>query len=133
MPKLDELIASRLEQKVRVEQANKAADAEKEILDALDAQIIAQLDALGTESAAAHGYSVTLVEEDVPTEVNWDVFIPFIVSNDLMHMLQRRITLGAWREYRDIYGTFPPGTQAFAKKKLSFTKKKSRKKATATK
>lgn len=131
--KIEELIQMRLDQKAAVTEANKKAKAEAEKLEEIEKSIIERMEDLGTETIGGCGYSVTLGEEDVPTETDWETFIPFLIESGEMHLLQRRISVTAWREYQQIYGEFPPGTSAFAKKKLSFNKKATRKRATATK
>lgn len=127
----EDLIAKRLEQKAVVEAANKKAAVEKQLLDDIESELLAKMEEVGTETCGGAGYSVTVKEEDVPESTDWETFIPFLLETGNMHLLQRRISTTAWREYRQIYGEFPPGTHPFAKKSLSFNKKRTRKRATS--
>lgn len=129
----EDLIAKRLEQKAVVEAANKKAAVEKQLLDDIEAELLVKMEQVGTESCGGAGYSVTIKEEDVPEQTDWETFIPFLLETGNMHLLQRRISTTAWREYNQIYGEFPPGTHPFAKKSLSFNKKRTRKRATSSK
>lgn len=129
----EDLIQKRLEQKEIVAAANKKAEIEKTLLDDIEAELLAKMEEVGTETCGGCGYSVTVREEDVPDSTDWETFIPFLLETGNMHLLQRRISTTAWREYNQIYGEFPPGTHAFAKKSLSFNKKATRKRATSKK
>lgn len=129
----EDLISKRIEQKAIVEQINKKAALEKALLDDIEDELMSKMETVGTETCGGCGYSVTLKEADVPTSTEWETFLPFLLETGNLHLLERRISLNAWREYNLIYGEFPPGTYPFAKKSLSFNKKRTRKQATSKK
>ena len=126
--KIDEMITKRMHQKRAVEEANKIAKDEKKLLDEIDSEIIAALEAIGLESGSNDSYTAAITEEDVPDSTEWDTFYPFLQETGNFHLLQKRISSVAWREYKQIYGEYPPGTSATQRKSLSFTKRQTRRK-----
>lgn len=127
--KLDDLIALRVTQKSHTEQAAKLEKEERRKLNEIDDEIMRRLDMVGSETGAGAGHSISIVEEDVPDNTNWEEFIPFLLETGNMHLVQRRISSTAWREYKQIYGQYPPGTVPRKRRTLSVTKRQSRKKA----
>ena len=125
---LPELVELRAERKDKTAALNKAAKQAKEELDDVEGVIIAKIDAIGVEGTNVGGFAVNIVEEFVPTDIEWDTFLPWAAENDQLHLLQRRMSSTAWREYESIYGEYPPGTQCHKSRKLSVVKRKSNKK-----
>jgi len=92
-------------------------------------QRMAELESSITEDLGTQGLTlsrgmratVTVTESEVPTTEDWDQVLSYIKQNDAMHLLERRISVAAWRELQES-GELVPGTKPFLKRKLSVRK-----------
>jgi uncharacterized protein YjcR len=90
-------------------------------MEELEAAITKDLGTQGMTLARGTRASVTVTESEVPTTEDWDQVLSYIKQNDAMHLLERRISVAAWRELQES-GELVPGTTPFTKRKLSVRK-----------
>lgn len=89
--------------------------------DALEAEVIREMSdpKLNLERAAGKLCSVTIQRREVPKMKNYDAFITAVRRKGAFHMLERRISVTAWREYSEQNkGRVFPGTESFTKVSL---------------
>lgn len=93
--------------------------AEKELV---DTEILNLMEALGTDSTSANGFTVTRKKDDIATVTDWSELYDFIVANNAPYMLQRRVTQDAVKDMVAQHGTVP-GVELMPKVSLSLRKK----------
>ena len=103
---------------------NKQVDALDEEYDKLELRVLAMMDEIGLESAKASTALATKSETKVPTAVDWDAVSTYIMENDALYLLQRRLSVTAIKELMDT-GEVLPGIELMPITKLSLTKRKS--------
>lgn len=106
------------EKKREIEKEVKEVSAQ---MDDLEARIINQLDADEVTLSRGRRASASISEEEVPDVEDWDAVHEYIMSNDALYLLNRKLTTAAWRELKDS-GTLIPGTRPFTRRKLSVRK-----------
>lgn len=122
-PVLGALIEERLAIKAAYDELNRATKEKKRELDAVEFRLLEALDALGTETARAHGHTVAVNESVKGNIADYDEFIEFVRDNDAWFLLERRISNPAFREMlaeRD--GEDIPGLTAFNRRTVSVRK-----------
>jgi hypothetical protein len=111
---VDELWAER-EQKRKVEETLKnieerIAAATLELMERMESDGLSQV--RGTAASISIGASVS------GNVTDWDAFGQFIIENQYLHLLQRRISDPAFRELQEA-GRTVPGVEAFVRKRLN--------------
>jgi hypothetical protein len=101
--------------------ANAAAKAADEAYQDAKEQVLDALIDDGLEQTVACGLRVALDKAQYPNVKDWNAFHAFIIKNNALHMLHRRVTTEAWREWIATYGSAPPGTEPFEKPDLAVT------------
>jgi hypothetical protein len=113
---IDEIYTLKQEKKALEEQAEKW----QRIIDAKEEILLAALDGQGTLKATGHCATASVGESVVPQTENWEVLWAYIRRNNAFELLQRRVSIEAWREHalsrRD---KTVPGTIPFTKRKVS--------------
>jgi len=90
-------------------------------LEALSTQLMSRLNEVGTMYARGTLASATITEQVVPTIDDWGKVSEWVMENDAIYLLHRRISSGAWNELRDA-GTDVPGIEPFTKRAVSLKK-----------
>lgn len=74
--------------------------------------------------ASARGVKATFTPKtkEVPNVTCWDKVYDFILENEALHLVQKRISESAWKELREADGVLVPGTEVFEKSTYSLTK-----------
>ncbi len=88
--------------------------------DSLEQALMSRLDEEGTKSAASMLGTAVITETEVPQVEDWDAVEAYIYENEAVHILQRRIATGAFRELLAA-GTPIPGTRPLTKRSISLT------------
>lgn len=76
---------------------------------------------VGTTTARGRMASATITETIVPTIDDWNLVQKYIMENDAMYLVYRRISSGPWRELLDT-GEVVPGIEPFTKRAISLRK-----------
>lgn len=115
--KIEELAALRDQKRAlnaELKDINKAFEAlEIEILDLLDQQ--------GTQFAGSNRHRATISESTVPTVTDWDEFYAYVLQQQAPYLLERRVSVAAWRELVES-GEPVPGTEPYTRRSLSLRK-----------
>lgn len=115
--KIDKMFMLR-EQKRGLEAQIKAVNAE--IAECND-WLIHQYAEVGTTTARGTLASATLTETIVPNIVDWGLVQEYIMENEALYLVHRRISAGPWKELLDT-GEHIPGIEPFTKKTISLRK-----------
>ena len=83
--------------------------------------LIRTMDEVGTPTARGSLASVVITETTVPTIEDWGKVSEWVMENDAIYLLHRRISSGPWNELRDA-GQNVPGVTPFTKRAISLTK-----------
>lgn len=67
--------------------------------------------------------TATITEEVVPNAVDWDEIYKYIIENEAMHILQRRVSTAAFRELQGA-GESIPGVEPYTNRKILLRKTK---------
>jgi macrodomain Ter protein organizer (MatP/YcbG family) len=120
-PRLSDLIDSLFDIRERKRQLNEQLkDIEAEYVD-LEFKIIARLQEEGTDLARSKKATASLTESVVPKVDDWDAFYQYIKDNDALYLLERRPSVGAFRELHQA-GESIPGVEPFTKIGLNLRK-----------
>ena len=120
-PTLGELIDSYYLQRADRLELERKAKKMKEREAELEQQIMGALHNVNLKSGRGNVATATITVKTVPTVVDWDQVYGFVKEQDDFSLLNRRITVETWKEYKDS-GVLVPGTEAFDKFDLSLTK-----------
>ena len=88
---------------------------EQQLIDALDKD-----DLMQTRSAKA---TATVSSVTVPSVTDWDRFYDYVLENDALHLLERRVAAAPWRELMEA-GEAVPGTEPFTKRSINLRRLK---------
>jgi hypothetical protein len=86
----------------------------------LEAVLMARFKEQGVTRMAADGYTVTLAKQTVPTIKDWTAFSKYVVENDALYLLQRRLSPAPYRDLLD-QGQQVPGLEPFEVESIGFT------------
>lgn len=108
----------------RVASATGHLKAMKEEYEAVADRLFRLMDEQGTEAIrnSEVGLQVSIGETETDTIEDYEAFTRYILRHKLVHLLQRRISATALREYVDQTGKSPPGLGKFTKRRLHVTK-----------
>lgn len=76
---------------------------------------------VGTITARGTLASATITETVVPKIEDWGAVEQYVLDNDAVYLLHRRISAGPWKEILDM-GETVPGITPFTKRSISLTK-----------
>jgi len=76
---------------------------------------------VGTITARGTLASATVTETVVPKIEDWGAVEQYVLDNDAVYLLHRRVSAGPWKELLDA-GDNVPGIVPFTKKAISLTK-----------
>ena len=100
---------------------NKQLQDLKEEYEAVEAEIMSDLDAQGLGFGGGSRHRATITESVVPSATDWDEFEDYCKENDALYLFERRISAKAWRELVES-GEQVPGTEPFTRRSLSLRK-----------
>ena len=90
-------------------------------IDLLNLKYIERCDEVGTVTARGRLASATITETVVPRIEDWDEVAKYVIENDAIYLLHRRVSSGPWRELQDM-GEDVPGISPFTKRAVSLRK-----------
>ena len=76
---------------------------------------------IGTTTARGTLASATMTETIVPNIEDWSLVQQWILDNDALYLVHRRVSAGPWKELLDT-GEHVPGIAAFTKRTISLRK-----------
>lgn len=85
-------------------------------------QIIMELDNIGLAKASGTEATVGITMSIQPEIEDWDAVHKYIRENDRFDLLQKRISVVAWRDLINEEGTLVPGTLVTEVRDISLTK-----------
>lgn len=85
------------------------------------AKLDTQMEAAGTDIARGKLARVVRTEQLVPRIVDWGAVSEWVMENDGVYLLHRRVSSGPWKELLDA-GEEVPGIEPYRKKDISLTK-----------
>jgi hypothetical protein len=92
----------------------------------LEFRIRDTMNAIGIDKASGSTINVAPKTEDYPTFEDSETFLNWAQETGNLHMLQKRLSAPAVREYLSLHeGELPPGLTTFEKFTLSVTKRRS--------
>jgi hypothetical protein len=110
---LEQLVATYIE--LRDTKADLKAKAQAEIdkvdavLNKIEAKLLAHFNETGQTSAATPSGTAYKSTRTSITVADWGSTLPWIQTNGMWQMLDRRVNKTAVEEYREAHGTLPPG------------------------
>jgi hypothetical protein len=116
--KIDEMIDKMFllrEQKRGLE--SQVKEVNKEIAD-LQQGLLARFQEVGTDYARGSMASASVTETIVPQIDDWGQVAEWVMENDALYLLHRRVSSGPWKELRDA-GTDVPGIEPYTKVAIS--------------
>ena len=114
---IDEMFVVREDQKALLA----AAKEKGKQLAAMQARFAELAKAAGTDYARGTLASASITTQTVPHAEDWDAIHEWIIDNDAMYLLHRRIAAAAWKELRDA-GTDVPGINPYEAESVSLRK-----------
>jgi hypothetical protein len=90
-------------------------------IEAASADLLVQLDKVGTTIGRGSFASASVTETTVPTIEDWGLVEQYVLDNDAVYLLHRRVSSGPWKELQDA-GTDVPGIRPFTKRAISLRK-----------
>lgn len=87
-------------------------------IDQIQQQLLTRLNQVGTNYARGSLASASITETLVPQIDDWGKVSEWILENDALYLVHRRISSGPWKELRDA-GTDVPGIEPFTKVAIS--------------
>lgn len=116
--KIDEIIDKMFllrEQKRGLEAQVKEVNSE---INTLEQQLLSRFDDVGTDYARGTMASASKTETVVPQIDDWGKVATWVMENDGLYLLHRRVSAGPWKELRDA-GTEVPGIEPYTKVAIS--------------
>ena len=86
-----------------------------------EAELIQKLDAEETSMGRGKSASASITKSEVPMVEDWDTFGQYLINNEMLYLLQRRVAVRAFRELKEAGETIP-GTTTFPKRTISLRK-----------
>lgn len=84
--------------------------------------VIQAMEEQGVEKTSDKFATFSIRRSEVPTVTDWDKFYQFIARRKAYFLLQRRVSVEAWREMREsLQKKDVPGTEVFEKIDLGIT------------
>lgn len=83
--------------------------------------LLTRLEEVGTTTARGALASATVTESVVPRIEDWGEVADWILANDAIYLLHRRISSGPWKELLDA-GEIVPGISQYTKTTISLRK-----------
>jgi len=114
---MHEMIAEKKALHVDKDMLEKELNAVKAHIYEIDEQLMGAMDDAGLMQIADDAMTVYISEMIVPTVSDWDAAHAWIVENNAMHMMERRMSARAWRESEES-GIHIPGTEPFTKRSV---------------
>jgi hypothetical protein len=87
----------------------------------LQDDLLGRLDEVGTNYARGSLASASVTETLVPQIKDWGEVSQWVMDNDALYLLYRRVSAGPWKELRDA-GTEVPGIEPYTKVAISLTR-----------
>lgn len=115
--KIDEMYLLREQKRDLETQLKEVADKIAACNDAL----LIRLREVGTTTARGSLASATITESVVPNIKDWGAVSDWIMANDGVYLVHRRISAGPWRELMDS-GEIVPGIEPYTKTSISLIK-----------
>lgn len=84
----------------------------------LEGDLLAKLDAEGTDKAAGKKATVSVTSAVVGNVTDWDAFGAYVLKNKYLHLFQRRLSDPAVRELFEMKGKIP-GCEPFTKRRVN--------------
>lgn len=106
------------------EERKRIAQRDKELVElwrVLEGKLIELGDKLGMKRMSSDSHTATITQEVLPTLEDFDALWEYIKENDAPHLLQRRVSAGAYRELQDA-GVDIPGITPYVQRKISLRK-----------
>lgn len=118
---MKELIATRellLDQKQRLAKELKAVAGE---IKAVDVKLLAKIQQFGADSTNVEGKRYAVNDKIVYNAKDWDEFYAYVLENQAMYLLQKRLSTKAMDELLEL-DELPPGIEPFEITELRVTK-----------
>ncbi len=115
--KIDEMYSLR-DRKRGLEAQIKAINAE---IKGCNDWLIERLSEVGTTTARGNLATATVTESIVPNIEDWGAVSDWIMQNDGVYLVHRRVSAGPWKELMDA-GITVPGIAPYTKTTISLTK-----------
>lgn len=87
----------------------------------LEAELLQKLDSEKQTMGRGASASASISNTEIPMVEDWESFGQYLIDNDALYLLQRRVAVRAFRELRDA-GEVIPGTTTFPKRTISLRK-----------
>lgn len=117
-PTLQELITQSKNLRNEATEYTRLADQAKAAREEIDRKIIEILEEQGVDSTRTDVASVSISVTNHPNVDDWDAFAEYVVENNAVYLLQRRVSAKAVEELT-AGGEAVPGVSFFVKKSLN--------------
>ena len=87
----------------------------------LEAELMNKLDDEKQTMGRGLSASASITNTEIPMVEDWEEFGQYLIDNDALYLLQRRVAVRAFRELKDA-GEVIPGTTTFPKRAISLRK-----------
>ena len=119
---LEDLIDEMHTTRERIRDIKRTLDPLEERMKELEEQVMHAMNEAGLKKAGSTRANVSLSTEEVPTvmdpDANWPEIFHYLVENDYLEILQKRLNAAAWRELK-AQGIEIPHIQPYERVKLS--------------
>lgn len=112
--RIDELTGLRED----IRSLNKTLSEMKDVFNTKELELMQLMEETGLDQAKSARTTVSLKKETVGTVEDWDALNKYIIENDALYLLHRRISVAAYRELLEM-GTEIPGVKPTELSKLS--------------
>lgn len=122
MEKLDELIDKLFDLREQRRELDQKVAAVNEQIEEHKLQLLDRFRETGTDYARGSLASATRTEMQVPKIEDWGKVSQWVMENNGLYLLHRRVSAGPWKELLDA-GTEVPGIEPFTKIDISLRKR----------
>ena len=85
----------------------------------LEGSLIRGMEAIGLKRLATDNATISVATEMMPQVTDWEAFGPYVIQNEALHLLHRRVSAAACRELT-AEGEAIPGVEMHELTKLNF-------------
>jgi hypothetical protein len=111
---IDEMFLLREQKRGLEKQINEV----KAKMTAIQQELLTRFNEIGTDYARGSMASASITETVVPNIDDWGQVADWVMENDALYLLHRRVLSGAWKELRDA-GTDVPGIEPYTRTAIS--------------
>lgn len=95
----------------------------KEQIEQTQQEILEFMEGVGLDSVKNDKATLTRSVDMYPNVTDMEAFVKAAYETNMPGLLQKRVSKGAFEEYFEMYGEYPPGTDSYLKTKLNMRRR----------